>query len=69
MIDNKHKGFFHGVTLQMIPKYLVKKYGWEELSLGTKINCLKRPQYKVQLGVFEANPWARKKVESLYGKS
>ncbi len=70
MLDNKHKDPFHGVTLEMILKYLVEKYGWEEMARRIKINCfIKNPSIKSSLVFLRRTPWARKKVECLYGKS
>jgi len=70
MIDNKHKDPFHGVTLEMILNYLVKKYGWEEMSRRIKINCFsKDPSIKSSLVFLRRTSWARKKVEHLYSKS
>ena len=57
----------HGITLETILKYLVEKYGWDELSYRLRINCFaKDPSIKSSLKFLRKTDWARKKVEDLY---
>ena len=60
----------HGKTLEFILRFLVEKYGWEELGERIPVNCfLFDPSIKSSLTFFRKTPWARKKVEDLYVNS
>lgn len=60
----------HGKTLEFILRFLVEKYGWEELGERIPVNCfLFDPSIKSSLAFFRKTPWARKKVEDLYVNS
>lgn len=60
----------HGVKLVDIITFLVKKYGWKEMSLQVDINCFKKdPSIKSSLKFLRRTPWAREKVEQLYLQS
>jgi uncharacterized protein (DUF2132 family) len=60
----------HGIKLADMLEFLVKKYGWKELSLQININCFKsNPTIKSSLTFLRKTPWAREKVEYLYLKS
>jgi len=57
----------HGITLEAMVTYLVKHYGWEQLSYHVNINCFKNdPSIKSSLTFLRKTPWARTKVEQLY---
>jgi uncharacterized protein (DUF2132 family) len=57
----------HGKTLEFIVKFLVDRYGWEELGRRIKINCfINDPSLQSSLKFLRKTPWARKKVEDLY---
>ncbi len=57
----------HGKTLEVILKFLVKRYGWEELGARIKIHCfLFDPSINSSLTFLRKTPWARKKIERLY---
>ena len=57
----------HGVTLEMMLKRLVNKYGWDGLAKRVRINCLKNdPTIPSVLNFLRKTPWARAKVEALY---
>jgi uncharacterized protein (DUF2132 family) len=57
----------HGKTLEMILKFLMEHYGWEELSQRIRINCFATDaSIKSSLVFLRKTPWARKKVEGLY---
>jgi len=69
MTDNKKqpKNPLHGVTLEMMLKYLVERLGWEEMGEHVRIRCFNQdPSVKSSLKFLRATPWARKKVEELY---
>ncbi|MBU1087939.1 MAG: VF530 family protein [Candidatus Omnitrophica bacterium] len=67
MLNNKNKDPLHGITLEMMLNYLVKKIGWEDMSRRIRINCFaSNPSIKSSLSFLRKTPWARKKVESLY---
>jgi uncharacterized protein (DUF2132 family) len=69
-MDHKSKDPLHGVTLEMILKRLVERYGWEELGRDIKIKCFNsNPSIKSSLTFLRKTPWARKKVEDLYAQS
>lgn len=60
----------HGVTLEMILRKLVNKYGWEGLAKRIDINCFKSdPSINSSLKFLRKTPWARKEVEDLYVNS
>jgi uncharacterized protein (DUF2132 family) len=69
MTDKKiqPKDPLHGVTLEMMLKYLVDHLGWEEMGEHVRIRCFNQdPSVKSSLKFLRATPWARKKVEELY---
>jgi len=58
----------HGVTLEKVVTELVAHYGWEALALRIDINCFKsNPSVKSSLTFLRKTPWARAKVEALFG--
>jgi len=60
----------HGVTLEMILRKLVNKYGWDGLAKRIDINCFKSdPSINSSLKFLRKTPWARKEVEDLYVNS
>lgn len=60
----------HGVTLEMMLRRLVNKYGWPGLAKRIRINCLKNdPTIPSVLNFLRKTPWARAKVEELYRNS
>lgn len=66
-MDHISKDPLHGKTLEVILKYLVDKYGWEELGKIIRINCFTdNPSIQSSLKFLRKTPWARKKVETLY---
>ncbi len=67
MPDKQPNNPFHGITLEMMMKKLVKSYGWDELSSRLHLNCFAdNPSIKSSLKFLRRTPWARKKVEDLY---
>lgn len=58
----------HGLTLEFILTELVAYYGWEGLNEKIPLNCfVKDPSIKSSLKLLRKTPWAREKIESLYG--
>ena len=67
MPDSHENDPLHGITLEIMLKKLVNKYGWDGLAKRIKINCFKNdPNMKSTLTFLRKTPWARKKVEELY---
>ena len=57
----------HGVTLEVMLKRLVARYGWEEMGDQIPIRCfLFEPSIKSSLAFLRRTQWARKKVEDWY---
>ena len=67
MMTEQKNNPLHGKTLEMILKFLVELYGWEELGRRITIKCFTDdPSIKSSLKFLRRTPWARKKVEELY---
>ena len=62
------KNPLHGITLEAIVTALVAHFGWVELAQRIPVNCFSHdPSIKSSLKFLRKTPWARNKVESLYG--
>jgi uncharacterized protein (DUF2132 family) len=62
------KNPLHGITLETIVTALVAHFGWDELAQRIPVNCFTHdPSIKSSLKFLRKTPWARDKVESLYG--
>ena len=62
------KNPLHGITLEAIITALVAHFGWSELAQRIPVNCFTHdPSIKSSLKFLRKTPWARDKVESLYG--
>ena len=58
----------HGVTLEAMVTALSDHYGWEDLGQRINIRCFtSEPSIKSSLKFLRKTPWAREKVEGLYG--
>jgi uncharacterized protein (DUF2132 family) len=58
----------HGITLETIVTALVAHYGWDELAERIPIRCFSHePSVASSLKFLRKTPWARDKVEGLYG--
>ncbi|MGL4767184.1 MAG: VF530 family DNA-binding protein [Formosimonas sp.] len=58
----------HGFTLEFILTELVAHYGWDGLNQQIPLKCFAiDPSIKSALKLLRKTPWAREKVESLYG--
>jgi uncharacterized protein (DUF2132 family) len=58
----------HGVTLEMMLNELVAHFGWPELGQRIAIRCfISDPSVASSLKFLRKTPWAREKVEGLYG--
>ncbi|PHV13251.1 VF530 family DNA-binding protein [Chitinimonas sp. BJB300] len=69
MISPQAKNPSHGVTLEKMLTTLVEFYGWKELGQRIEIRCFQAdPTIKSSLTFLRRTPWAREKVEGLYGK-
>lgn len=63
-----NKDPLHGVTLEMIVIDLVAYFGWEELGKRVPVKCFTTdPSVLSSLKFLRRTPWARAKVEGLYG--
>lgn len=57
----------HGITLEDILIFLLKKYGWGKMGRAIPIRCfLYEPSVKSSLVFLRETPWARKAVEDWY---
>jgi len=57
-----------GVTLENILNELVDHFGWSELGQRISIRCFNSdPSITSSLKFLRKTPWAREKVEGLYG--
>ena len=62
------KNPLHGITLEAIVTALVAHFGWDELAQRIPVNCFTHDSsIKSSLKFLRRTPWARDKVESLYG--
>ncbi|MFO7604266.1 MAG: VF530 family protein [Gammaproteobacteria bacterium] len=60
----------HGVTLEMMLRHLVDRYGWEAMGQKIAIRCFTHePSIKSSLAFLRKTPWARDKVEAWYLQS
>jgi uncharacterized protein (DUF2132 family) len=58
----------HGLTLEFILTELVAHYGWAGLHEHVALNCfVSEPSIKSSLKLLRKTPWAREKIEGLYG--
>jgi len=63
----KKSGPLHGITLETILIYLVKKYGWPKMARVIPVRCfMYDPTIKSSLVFLRATPWARAEVEKWY---
>jgi uncharacterized protein (DUF2132 family) len=68
MSTEQPKNPLHGVTLAQIVEALVAHFGWAELGRQIDIRCFQQdPSVASSLKFLRRTPWARTKVESLYG--
>jgi len=58
----------HGITLERMLNDLVAHFGWSELGQRISIRCFNSdPSIASSLKFLRKTPWARAKVEGLYG--
>ncbi len=68
MSAEQPKNPLHGVTLEQIVNELVDHFGWPALGEQVDIRCFQLdPSVASSLKFLRRTPWARAKVESLYG--
>ncbi|MBI5611334.1 MAG: DUF2132 domain-containing protein [Deltaproteobacteria bacterium] len=57
----------HGVTLEVMLRALVAKYGWPGLAEQIPVRCFAQdPSMGSSLKFLRRTPWAREKVEGLF---
>jgi uncharacterized protein (DUF2132 family) len=58
----------HGITLERILTELVAHYGWNAMGQKIEIRCFTTdPSIASSLKFLRRTPWARQKVEKMYG--
>lgn len=58
----------HGVTLERILNELVEHYGWNAMGQKIEIRCFTSdPSVASSLKFLRRTPWARARVEAMYG--
>lgn len=68
MTAHESRDPLHGVTLERMLNELVDHFGWPELGLRIPIRCFDTdPSIASSLKFLRKTPWARAKVEGLYG--
>ena len=67
-VPSQHNNPLHGVTLQQMLTELVEYFGWDELGQRIAIRCFTHDaSINSSLKFLRKTPWAREKVEGLYG--
>ncbi len=67
-LDRQRNNQLHGLTLEFILSELVAHYGWVNLFERIPLKCFDHePSIKSSLKLLRKTPWAREKVEGLYG--
>jgi uncharacterized protein (DUF2132 family) len=68
MDEGQSRDPLHGITLERVLNELVVHYGWSELGQRIPIRCFDSdPSIASSLKFLRKTPWARAKVEGLYG--
>ena len=68
MTNTQKHNPLHGLTLEFILTALQAYYGWDGLNQQIPLKCFAiDPSIKSSLKLLRKTPWAREKVESLYG--
>ncbi|TFG93967.1 MAG: DUF2132 domain-containing protein [Myxococcales bacterium] len=68
MDEEQSRDPLHGITLERVLNELVVHYGWSELGQRIPIRCFDSdPSIASSLKFLRKTPWARAKVEGLYG--
>jgi uncharacterized protein (DUF2132 family) len=68
MASHESRDPLHGVTLERMLNELVDHFGWPELGVRIPIRCFDTdPSIASSLKFLRKTPWARAKVEGLYG--
>ena len=68
MTNTQKHNPLHGLTLELILTALQEYYGWDGLNQQIPLKCFAiDPSIKSSLKLLRKTPWAREKVESLYG--
>ncbi len=68
MGESRSRDPLHGITLEQVLNELVAHFGWRELGQQIPIRCFNSdPSIASSLKFLRKTPWARAKVEGLYG--
>ncbi len=68
MEEPRSRDPLHGITLEAMLNDLVAHFGWVELGRRISIRCFNSdPSVASSLRFLRKTPWARTKVEGLYG--
>jgi len=69
MTDRQQNNPLHGVTLEMMLRQMVDRYGWEGLARDIPINCFRvDPSLSSALKYLRKAPRARRQVEEIYAR-
>ena len=67
MTAAQSKNPLHGVTLEMMLREMVERFGWEGLARDIPVNCFRvDPSLTSALKYLRKAPRAREKVEKMY---
>lgn len=67
MTDRQRDNPLHGVTLEMMLREMVERFGWEGLARDVPIRCfIDHPSMPSALKYLRKAPRARRKVEEVY---
>lgn len=68
MDEHASRDPLHGITLEQMVTELADHFGWHELGQRIPIRCFDTdPSIASSLKFLRKTPWARAKVEGLYG--
>ena len=69
MTDRQQNNPLHGVTLEMMLRQMVDRYGWEGLARDIPINCFRvDPSLSSALKYLRKAPRAPRQVEEIYAR-
>jgi uncharacterized protein (DUF2132 family) len=69
MTSEQRNNPLHGITLEMMLRQMVDRFGWEGLARDIPINCFRvDPSMTSALKYLRKAPRARKKVEEIYAR-
>ena len=69
MTDPQPKNPLHGITLEVMLRQMVERFGWDGLARDIPINCFRvEPSINSALKYLRKAPRTRKKVEAVYAR-